>query len=143
MGRVNPDHLERALASLGDAAADPVVWPHAMEEISKAVAATGAALLQSDVRTADIPRTSSVDELFSDYFRDGWHSRDVRAMRGVPLLLKGSKVVLDSDILTPQDMSRDAFYNELLAPCGFQYFAVVGFRAGDALWGLSVRPETS
>ena len=39
---------------LGEAVVDPGRWPVLMEEICSAVGTTGAALLQSDIRTPDV-----------------------------------------------------------------------------------------
>jgi DNA-binding CsgD family transcriptional regulator len=64
---------------------------------------------------------------------------DVRALRSTPLVLKGEKVVTDQDIVTPEEMRRLAYYNELMAPHGFRWFAAVGFWAGTALWALSIQ----
>lgn len=131
--------LEKISARLGDVVIDPALWPDLMEEVSAAVGATGAALLQSDVRTPDIPRSAAVDEGFSAYFAHGWHVSDVRAERGVPLLMAGHRVVTDQDIVTPEEIERLPFYNELLAPHGLFWFAAVAFRAGPALWAMSIQ----
>jgi DNA-binding CsgD family transcriptional regulator len=144
MRGIDADQLEKACAFLGDAALDPGRWPQAMDHICRAVGATGAALLQSDIRTPDIPRTPAVDEVISEYFRNNCHIDDIRAARGVPLLLKGASVVIDQDVVMPSELRRDRLYNEVLLPLNFQWFAAVGFRAGSALWGLSIqrtRPE--
>jgi DNA-binding CsgD family transcriptional regulator len=77
--------------------------------------------------------------MFTQYFRNNWHTRDIRADRGVPLLLSGASVVIDQDFLTPDEMRLDPMYNELFAPLDFQWFAGVGFRAGSALWGLTIQ----
>jgi DNA-binding CsgD family transcriptional regulator len=138
MRQVDPDQLEKASRRLGDAVVDPSLWPEVMEEISRAVGATGAALLQSDVRTADVPRTAGIDELFRAYFGDNWHTRDLRT-RGVPALLRGEGIITDQHCVTPDEVRREAFYNEFLLPLGFQWFAGVGFWAGAALWALSIQ----
>ena len=109
-----------------------------MEEICRAVGAAGAALLQSDARTSDIPRTARVSQLFQNYFVGEWHRRDVRAKRGVPLMLGGQQAVIDQDLLTPEELRRNIFYNEALRPFGFQWFCAIGFRAGAALWALTL-----
>src|ERR1700747_1530696 len=109
-----------------------------MDEICRAVGATGAALLQSDVRTADIPRTAGVAELFRVYFADNWHTRDLRA-RGAPALMRGEAVITDEDCVTPDELRREAFYNDLLFPLRFQWFAAVGFCSGTAHWALSIQ----
>jgi DNA-binding CsgD family transcriptional regulator len=139
MQGVNPDELEKACSLLGDTVLDPAVWPLAMDGICRAVGASGAMLLQGDVRTPDIPRTASFDEQTQCYFRGDWHIRDTRAKYAVPLLLRGASVVIDQDIMNAEQMRADAMYNELLIPLGFQWFAGVGFWAESALWGLSIQ----
>jgi DNA-binding CsgD family transcriptional regulator/PAS domain-containing protein len=139
MPRIEEDRLAIVGARLGEAVLEPSAWLELMEEICKAVGAVGSALLQSDVRTPDIPRTKSVDEIFRKYFADGWHVRDVRAQRGVPLLLGGQTVVVDQDLLTQDEMRRDPFYNEWLRGQGLQWFSGVGFWAGSSLWGLTIQ----
>lgn len=131
--------LQAVSGRLGDAAIDPSIWPELMEEISTAVGSTGAMLLQSDVRTPDVPRTASIDEALRAYFGGAFHLADVRAERGVPLLLGGSPVVIDQDFVTPDDIRSDAMYNEVLIPLGLQWFAGVGFRAETALWVLCIQ----
>jgi DNA-binding CsgD family transcriptional regulator len=122
---------------LGEAALDPTIWPAVMEQISAAVGATGAVLLQSDIRTPDVPRTHSVDALIRRYFADGWSTRDVRGNRGIPLLARGAPVVIDQDLVTSDEMRREPLYNDCVVAEGFQWFAGVGFRAGPALWVLT------
>jgi hypothetical protein len=60
---VDAEKLRQAAARLGDAAIDPAIWPEIMQEICLAVGAEGAVLLQSDVRTPDVPHTHSIDSL--------------------------------------------------------------------------------
>jgi DNA-binding CsgD family transcriptional regulator len=138
MRTVDMGQIEKASRRLGDAALDPSLWPEIMEEICRAAGATGALLLQSDVRTADVPRTAGVDELFRAYFHDNWHTRDLRT-RGVPAQLRGQVVITDEDCVTPDEIAREAYYNDLLLPFGFQWFVGVGFWAGTALWALSIQ----
>jgi DNA-binding CsgD family transcriptional regulator len=139
VGRVNFDQLEKACCRLGEAALDPAMWPEIMEEICRAAGAAGAVLLQSDVRTPDVPRTESVDEFIDNYFHEGWHDRDIRAARGVPLVLRGEPVVIDQDIISTEEMRRDIAYNECYIPNGYRWWAAVGFWSGSALWGLSIQ----
>jgi DNA-binding CsgD family transcriptional regulator len=122
---------------LSEAAFDPAIWPELMEQISTTVGATGAVLLQSDIRTPDVPRTASVEPLVQRYFADGWPTRDVRGNKGIPLLARGAEVIIDQDFVTSDQMGRDPFYNDCLIAEGFQWFAGVGFRAGSALWILT------
>jgi DNA-binding CsgD family transcriptional regulator len=134
--------LNDAADRLGDVALDPSRWPDFLSDICESVAATGAVLFQSDVRTPDVPRTPSLDEFLKVYFQSSLNAEDVRAARGVPKLLAGAAVVIDQDLVTPEEMRADPMYNELLAH-NFQWFAVVGFWAGRALWGLSIQRTTA
>ena len=134
---MDADALTRLSMRFGEAVVDPSVWPRLMEELCAEVGAAGAVLLQSEGRTADVPRTRSIDEHVRKYFRDGWQNRDVRATRGVPLLLGGRPVVSDQDILSPEEMDRSDYLNEAIRPAGLRWWAVVGFRAGPTLWGLA------
>jgi DNA-binding CsgD family transcriptional regulator len=138
MDQSSPEELMKAIARLGDAVVDPAEWPSIIEDMSRAIRTEGAILLQSDVRTADVPHSLALNELTDTYFRDGWHMRDVRALRGVPLLLQGQPVVIDEDIFcSPAEMHSLGIYNELWIPAGFQWWAVVGFWVQGALWGLA------
>lgn len=131
--------LKAASNRLGEAALDPAMWPSLMDEICQAVGATGAALLQSDIRTTDVPMTASVVEYFKTYFDDGLHINDVRAVRGVPLLLAGASVIVDQDLFASErDMLCDPLYASL-DRFGLRWFAGVGFQAGSALWGLTLQ----
>jgi hypothetical protein len=142
MSNMDTARLDKVCGRLGDVIVDPAMWPEIVGQISAAVGATGAVLLQSDVGTSDIPHSphsAGVSELLSAYFGDEWHTRDLRAERGFPLLLKGQNVVIDQDIVTPEEMKRLAYFNEFLAPVGLRWFAGVGIWAGPALWAISIQ----
>lgn len=136
---LNSERLLAASNNLGDVVVDPTLWPQIMDEICAAAGATGAALLQADIRTPDIPRTASVDDCFTYYFASGWQTHDTRAQRGVPLLMRGQTVVTDQDIVTPEEMRRLDFYNECALPFGLPWFAGIGLRAGPALWAMVIQ----
>jgi DNA-binding CsgD family transcriptional regulator len=138
MRTVDPSKLASAARELGDAVLDPGIWPRILDRISDAAGATGAALVQSDIRTPDIPRTASVDDCFKHYFAAGWHMHDTRAERGLPLLTRGKTVITDQDLVTPEEMQRLEFYNECALPLGVPWFAGIGLRAGPALWLLVI-----
>jgi DNA-binding CsgD family transcriptional regulator len=139
MNDIDPARLDKVWARLGDAIIDPAMWPEILGQISAAVSATGAVLLQSDVRTSDIPHSVGLSEMLNAYFGNEWHTRDLRANRSFPLILKGEIVIIDHDIVTPDEIERSPFYNELHAPHGLRWFAGIGFRAGHALWGISIQ----
>lgn len=136
---VKLQELQAVSARLGDVIIDPALWLELMAQVSAAVGATGAVLLQSDARTLDVPRTAGVEELISHYFAAGWHTRDLRAQRGWPLLARGAKVISDQDIVAPEEMRHSPYYAEAIAPFGFQWFAAIGFAAGPAPWALVIQ----
>jgi DNA-binding CsgD family transcriptional regulator len=138
-GAIDLGLVEQASARIGESVIDPAVWPDLLENLYPAFGASGALLLQSDVRTPDVPRTASINEGVNTYFRDNWHIHESRAKRGIPLLLQGTPVVIDQDLFTPEEIANDPFYNELLIPYGMPWFGAVGFRAGDALWALVIQ----
>jgi DNA-binding CsgD family transcriptional regulator len=146
MNDIDTARLEGVCGRLGDAVIDPAMWPEILGQISAAAGATGAVLLQSDVGTSDIPHSphsAGVSELLSVYFGNEWHTRDLRADRGFPLLLKGQKVVIDQDIVTPEEMKRLAYFNEFLTPVGLRWFAGIGVWAGPAIWAISIQRTAS
>jgi DNA-binding CsgD family transcriptional regulator len=139
LAKIDLGRLQQIGTRLGDTVVDPAVWPEIMEDICAATHTTGALMLQGDNRTPDIPRTASFVEAARSYFENNWHMKDIRAARGVPRLMSGSTVVTDQDIMSPNEMSASAFYNELLLPLGFKWFAGIKIRAGSALWALSLQ----
>jgi DNA-binding CsgD family transcriptional regulator len=135
---IDAERLFAAIGRLGDVVVDPALWPQIMDEICVAAGAAGGALVQSDNRTPDIPRTVSVDDCFKHYFATGWQTRDIRAERGVPLQMRGQAVVTDQDIITSEEMRHLDFYNECALPFGLPWFAGIGLRAGPALWSMVI-----
>jgi hypothetical protein len=83
----------------------PLSIPHS-EEICQTIGATGAALLQSDVRTADCPPTAGIDNLFRDYFVNNWYIRDLA--RGVPSCCAGKRSLSTQDCVTPEELLSSA-----------------------------------
>lgn len=134
---IDNDQLSKVIDRFGEAAVDPAAWPAIMDDICRAVGASAAVLLQSDVRTPDVPRTQSMDEGTQVYFKEGWHLSDPRAA-GFPRMMSG-EIVTDHDILTPEQICSDPMYNEVLYPFGLQWFAGVGFWAGSAAWALAIQ----
>jgi hypothetical protein len=137
--KVDIGRLQSISNRLGAAVIDPAMWPLLMADVCHASGAMGACLLQSDVRTPDVPMTDAAREFFKSYFDNGLHENDIRAARAVPLLLAGRQVISDQDIFTSEaEMMRDPLYAHLDS-YGLRWFAAVGFFAGSALWGFSMQ----
>lgn len=139
LGVVDIDRLNTVTRRLGEAVVDPGRWPVLMEEICSAVGTTGAALLQSDIRTPDVPLTPSIGEFLKSYFANNLHVDDVRASRGVPLMLGGHAIVTDQNLFgSQQEMLRDPLYAHA-GKWDFRWWAGIGFKAGSALWALALQ----
>jgi DNA-binding CsgD family transcriptional regulator len=136
--RLDLTRLNKVGARLGEVVIDPAGWIGVMDDICASVGAVGSVLLQSDVRTADVPRTAGVADAIDFYFKEGWHQRDLRA-RGIPLLLQGRKVFTDEDITTPEEMRRLPYYNDCIFRSGLHGFAGLGFYAQSKLWVVALQ----
>jgi hypothetical protein len=88
------DDLKESSKCLGEAAVDPTMRPQVMKQMAAAADATRDVLLQSDIRTPDVPCAESLKELVRRYFLDGWPARDLRGNKGAPLLARGATVIL-------------------------------------------------
>lgn len=139
MARLEIGLLERAKSRLGEAVLDPDQWPSIMEAICAATSTTGAALLQSDVRTPDIPVTPSVSAFFRSYFENNLHVGDIRAAKGVPLLLAGRRAICDQDLFSSESvMLRNPLY-AIASNFGLRWWSAIAFQSGPALWGLALQ----
>ena len=129
--------LEKAKSRLGEAVLDPGQWPDLMQALCDATATTGAVLVQSDIRTPDVPVTPSVAEMIDSYFESNLHVTDVRAIRGVPLHQSGRRVLRDQDIFASEaDMLREPLYHHL-DRFGFRWWAAISFYSGPAQWAFA------
>ncbi|RXG83795.1 hypothetical protein EAS61_40940 [Bradyrhizobium zhanjiangense] len=135
--KIDNQELSKVIDRLGEAAVNPDAWRDIMDDICKAVGASAALLLQSDIRTPDVPRTESIDEGTQFYFRNNWHLKDPRA-RGFPRMMAG-EVVTDLDVMTLEQIRSDPMYNEVLFPFGYRWFAGIGFWADTAAWALTIQ----
>jgi DNA-binding CsgD family transcriptional regulator len=139
LGTVDTNRLNAVARRLGEAVVDPGRWPVLMEEICGAVSTTGAALLQGDIRTPEVPKTPSIDDYLTSYFKDNIHIGDIRAERGVPLILAGRSIVADQHLFgSEREMLRDPLYAHA-GRWGLRWWAGVGFYAGSALWALALQ----
>jgi DNA-binding CsgD family transcriptional regulator len=136
---VSPTDMMASGARLGEAVVDPAAWLCVIEDICRAVGAAGAIMVQSDVRPANVLYTASLNGLAQAYLRDGWHLNDPRVARYLPRLIRGERVITDLDLFTSEEVRREPYYTEFLIPNGFRWLGVVAFRAGSALWRLSLQ----
>ena len=63
-GNIDFAKFSQAAVRLGETVLDPTIWPEVMQQMCASMNIRGAALLQGDVRTPDVPRTPAVSEPF-------------------------------------------------------------------------------
>lgn len=129
------DRLERAFA---DAALDPTGWNKAMNTVVSVTGAAGAVLLPiSGAQIPEVPYSDRTGEVNETYFGDRWYEQDERS-KGIPLLMRNG-LVDDLDIFKQDYIKRHPYYQDFLAPFGFQWFAGVRVAAGEDAWCLSIQ----
>jgi DNA-binding CsgD family transcriptional regulator len=119
------------------AAIDPTLWVAAMDVAAQVTGSVGAALLPVRGHLPTVPVGQSVGELFNRYFAEGWFERDER-YRGLPVMMRRG-VMSDLDFATPDEFARSAYYQELFAPLGLQWFVGIKVAAGDDLWCVAIQ----
>jgi hypothetical protein len=72
-----------------------------------------------------------------DYFKNGWHLRDER-QRGVGIMLRHG-VYDDFDVSSVDQIKRNPYYQEFLAPHGLRWFAGVRVATDEDLWCLAIK----
>jgi DNA-binding CsgD family transcriptional regulator/PAS domain-containing protein len=121
------------------AAFDPAQWMPALDRLTDAVGATGVVLIPFNVedRPLGSVATEGAGEVVHRWAKEGWYAHDLRA-RTIPKLLS-TGIAVDQDTITEEEMRRSPYYNELIGPCGLQWWAGVAFSAGDAKWCMSIQ----
>lgn len=126
--------IERAFV---EAAVDPSRWNAAMEATAQLTGAAGAALLPIRGRLPLMPHSKSMANGFEVYLRDGWIERDER-YRALPAMLRKG-VACDFDFTTPEEMKRNPYYQEFLAPLGHDWCGLALIAAAENQWTLSLQ----
>jgi DNA-binding CsgD family transcriptional regulator len=129
--------LSQVADAFASATIDPLRWNAGMDAVAKATGSFGAVLLPVRGRSPGIPASESMLPTMEHYFREGWAHRDER-YHSLPTFMRRG-VASEFDFTTPDEMARSAFYQELLAPHGLRWFAVVKVGSGDDVWGLSIQ----
>jgi DNA-binding CsgD family transcriptional regulator len=131
-------NLDAVEAAFSDAAIDVGAWTRALNVVSAETGAYGAVLLPIKGNyLPTFPISDRMDESFEAYLRGNWHQRDERN-RGAPIMNR-CNVVDDLDINSFDEIKRQPYYQEFLAPVKLRWFAGVKVACGDDLWCLSLQ----
>lgn len=136
---IDVGRLQAVSKALSDAVAEPELWPHLLDQISKACGGLAAGLLPySGSQGAMI--SSGCLEFLHAYVTEGWYEgdRDPRK-RAIPIHLRG-EVAIDADIVTSDEVRRSDFYNDYLRRFDSKWWAGVGFQGGRSEhWCLALQ----
>jgi DNA-binding CsgD family transcriptional regulator len=130
--------LDLVADRLQQAAMDASLWPDVLSDISRQVGAVGAVLVSTDKRLPGVPVSPEVGPMLDDYFRNGWSQRDVRAERGVPIMLKRG-VAGDHEFISPDEMRRSAYYQDWVQRHGCRHWAGIGLQVAEEFWCISIQ----
>lgn len=140
-GPIRKGDLAALTTVFSAAAVDASRWEGAMDAAAQVTGSVGAALLPIRGLLPTVPLSQSMHGLFAAYSRDNWHERDERR-RGIPTMVRRG-VMTDFDIVRPEEIGRNPYYRELLAPFKLLWFAGVKVAAGDDLWCLTLQRSPS
>lgn len=111
-----------------------------MDTIAAETGSFGTLLLPIQGRIPNAPYSTSMGPFVERYLAEGWYARDFR-YKSVPAALKKG-VATDLDIISPDDMKRSEYYQELLAPHKLQWMAGIAITAGDDMWAVVLQRTT-
>ena len=124
------DDLQRA-------ALEPGLWPDLLHRISHHAGALGAILISEAHRIPVPPISRDLTPLMERYYGEGWNTRDLR-FRGVDVALRTGSVT-DQQVLSPEEMARSPYYQELLRPESCCWFCGVHFDVAGSAWFLTLQ----
>lgn len=114
------NQFERVTELFYEAAAVPELWPNALQAVAESTGSMGANLMP--IRPgSDMVITSPTTRGFIDEFvAGGWLRINPYMRRGLELTMAGCKGLITSeDMLSPDEMIKDAYVNEVETPWGF------------------------
>ncbi len=130
--------FSRAVGLIYDAAADPSLWPIALQGIADVFGDVGAVLVwrrdDGGFGTVVSPTLQPGQEEFERY----WWRRDIRTIRGAEKLYSAEQDVLcDYDVVTQEEIDTHPIYTEFLPSLGIGWFGAASV-APESTVGLMV-----
>lgn len=124
------------MSAFSEAAASPAEWGTAMDSAAQEAEAYGALLLPVRVRLQHFPVSQTLMRAAESYVSEGWVHRDERA-KAMPAMLKNG-VATDFDAISPDEMRRNQYYQDMVVPHNLHWFAGVRVVADGDTWCLSI-----
>jgi DNA-binding CsgD family transcriptional regulator len=102
------------------------LWPEVLHEIGEATGSLGASLIPFPSLDPVFPHSRGVAELVNAFVTGGWQARNTRSINGAALVERDPSLLrtfhTDGDLIEPEAMNRDPFYQDFLLPLGFSWF---------------------
>src|SRR5690606_24308756 len=86
---------------------------------------------------AAIPGSQSLAGLRESYFEHGWYRNDYRERGAARMLVQG--YMTDQDVISRDEMKRHPYWQEHLAPNGFEWFLGLPLTAGHETWVATIQ----
>jgi len=135
--------FEALQAAFSVAAIDPAGWRPALDMVARQTESFGVILMPTAGVSplSTLPISEGMEEPTDAYFRGRWHLHDER-IRGAALMAKAG-VCDDLDLFGFDQIKRNPYYQEFLAPVGLRWFAGVNVNCGSEQWCLSIQRSSS
>lgn len=100
-----------------EAIGDPAVWPRALRAVADSAGATGVSLIPVGLGHGATITSNGLEDYIADFVAGGWETSNSRMLRGLELTQAGKRgLITDRDMFTPEQLRKDRFYNEFIAP---------------------------
>ena len=119
------------------AALDPSYWVTAMDAVADATESAGAVLLPLHGRHPGLPYSESIAPMMEQYFAEGWHARDERT-KGL-YLFDRQKSFGDLDLLSPEQIAKLPYYQDLMGRHGLRWFGGIIVSSGEESWCICIQ----
>lgn len=135
-----PPKVAAAICDVYEAGFDSSRWQDGLAAFCGAVDAHSAVTVPR--RTAEntifLPSTEGSEDFLQTFVDEGWYLKDLRAQRGWPLTDRGIPVVLEQDIVTPEDHRREPMYRDFYTRYGILWWAGITFRSLERQYVVSL-----
>lgn len=105
-----------------EAAANPQLWPMALERIASAFNSRGCLLTTPRFTPGGIPHSPGMHDVLDQFFSENWHAQDLRTN-----LARSKRCVSgffsDHDILSSDEMARSEYYRGFARNAGVPWFS--------------------
>lgn len=135
-----PEPVARAINGVYEAGFESALWQEALAALCRSVDAYAAVTVPrvAAQNTLLLPSTVEMQDLLRTFVEEEWYKRDLRAERGWPLADAGRPVVLEQDIVTPDDHRYQPLYQDFSQRFGVLWWAGITFRSLDQHYVLSL-----